>query len=108
MIVADEHDVDAREILQANPRASSAPRAYPRKRARPLRPDRVVKMLESLCWRSTVEWFTRVVRSSLPSTWRGGMDGSTSETNLGDGSGRLVSFHRKTSSNPRACGASGL
>jgi hypothetical protein len=36
------------------------------------------------------------------------MDGVTSETNSGDGSGRLVNFHRSASSHPRACGAPGL
>jgi hypothetical protein len=36
------------------------------------------------------------------------MDCMTSKTNLGDGSIRLVNFHRKTSSHPRACDAFGL
>ena len=37
-----------------------------------------------------------------PFTPGGGFDGSTSKTKLGDGSGRLVSFHRKVSRRPRA------
>src|SRR5580704_13078022 len=39
---------------------------------------------------------------------RGGTDSSTSEMKLGDGSGRLVSFHRRTSRSPGAREASGL
>lgn len=65
-------------------------------------------MWELRCWSSTVEWFTRVARNSPPSTRRGGIDCLISETNAGDGSMRLVAFHRKTSSHPSACGASGL
>jgi hypothetical protein len=49
-----------------------------------------------------VEWLTSVTRSSLPATRDGGFDGSTSATKRADGSGRLVSFHRKTSKKPRA------
>ena len=61
-----------------------------------------VKIWESLCWSSNVEWLTSVTRSSLPATRDGGFDGSTSATKRADGSGRLVSFHRKTSKKPRA------
>jgi hypothetical protein len=39
VIVADEHDINAREIVPAHPRASPAPRADPRKRTRTLRPN---------------------------------------------------------------------
>ena len=38
----------------------------------------------------------------------GGFVCSTSATRRGDGSGRLVSFHRRASRKPRTCGASGL
>jgi hypothetical protein len=57
---------------------------------------------------SIVEWFTNVARNSSPSTPEGGLEGSTSKTKRGDGSGRLVSFHRRASKNPCACGAFGL
>ena len=70
----------------------------------PARSDQIgsVKMWEPLCWSRTVEWLIMVTRSWSPSTRDGGLDGSTSETNRADGSGRLVSFHRKTSRKPRA------
>ena len=67
-----------------------------------------VKMLIPLCWSNSVEWLISVTRSSLPSTQGGGFDGSMSETKRADGSGRLVSFHRRTSRKPWASGASGL
>src|SRR5256884_7355730 len=59
--------------------------------------------------RSTLFPYTTLFRSSaLPFTRGGGWDGSTSGMKLGDGSGRLVSFHRMTSPKPGTCGASGL
>src|SRR5580698_6984099 len=66
-----------------------------------------VKMLHSRCCSSTVERFTKVTRRPF-STWPGGTDGSTSETKLGHGSGRLVSLHRTTLRTPGTCRAFGL
>src|ERR1039457_2617574 len=59
-------------------------------------------MWEPGCWSSTVEWLISVTRSWFSATQAGGFDGSTSATKRADGSGRLVSFHRKTSRKPRA------
>ena len=67
-----------------------------------------VNMCELLCWSSTVEWLISVTRNWFSSTQDGGFDCSTSETKRADGSGRLVSFHRKTSRKPRAGEAFGL
>ena len=39
VIVAEEHDVDTREILPPDPRTSSAARPHPGQRAGSLRPD---------------------------------------------------------------------
>src|SRR5579872_524202 len=60
-----------------------------------------VRRLDPACWSRTVEWLISVTRNSAPSTLDGGLVGSTSEIKGGDGSGRLVSFHRNTSSQPR-------
>ena len=67
-----------------------------------------VKTWIPLCWSSSVEWLTIVTSSSRPSTRSGGLDGSTSEIKRGEGSIRLVSFHRRRSRKPRVCGAPGL
>ena len=68
----------------------------------PARSDQMgsVKMLQPFCWSSTVEWLTSVTRRALPSTPEGGFDGFTSAMKPGDFSGRLVSFHRRTSRKP--------
>ena len=61
-----------------------------------------VKMWAPLCCISSVEWLINVTRNWPSSTHDGGCDGMTSETNGADLSGRLVNFHRRTSTNPRA------
>jgi len=60
-----------------------------------------VKIWEFPCWSSSEEWLISVTSSASFSTRDGGFDGSTSATKRGDGSGRVVSFHRTTSRKPR-------
>ena len=61
-----------------------------------------VKMFEPRRWSSSVEWLISVTRSWFPSTEAGGLDGFTSSTKRGEGSGRVVNFQRTRSRKPRA------
>ena len=62
VIVADQHSVDGRQIVKCYTRLSPAPPSNPGKRTRSYQVGSV-KRFESRCWSSTVEWFTRVIRS---------------------------------------------
>ena len=63
MIVADQHSVDGRQIVKCYTRLLRRRRPIPERGL--ARSDQVgsVKRFESRYWSSTVEWFTRVIRS---------------------------------------------
>ena len=101
VIVADQHDVDAGKILPLHARRPAAAWADPGKRTRPPRPDRIGQDVDA----ALLEQQRGMVDHRHPQLIAfhadGGFDGSTSETKRADRSGRLVSFHRRTSRKPR-------
>ena len=77
MIVADDDEMDARQILEAD-----AGRAHPRRPTKEkgeARSDQIgsVRMLRPSIWTSTVAWPIQVTRISSPATAGGGTDGVT-------------------------------
>jgi hypothetical protein len=67
-----------------------------------------VKIFRPLACSRTVEWFISVTRICCSGSERTGTEGCTSWRKAGGFAPRIVSFQRRTSSNPRACFPSGL